>query len=91
MCNLVAVFSHVQITTTGKHEVFFCDAHKRVHDRRVKGSKEYSGRGMLLPADKTTEDIMADSAILVINRLAELGTDASNKALDAIRKCISDK
>jgi|ERR1051326_2628957 len=91
VCSRDAVFSHVQITTTGRHEVYYCDSHKRVHDRRVRDSSKYSKVPLKEPSGKTTEDIMAESAILIICRLSELGTEDSARALSAIRKCLPDE
>jgi hypothetical protein len=57
----------------------------------VRDSSKYSKVPLKEPSGKTTEDIMAESAILIICRLSELGTEDSARALSAIRKCLPDE
>lgn len=87
-CPDFVVFQHIQFTATRPHVTSYCQRHKAEHDRQVRASKEQAQMPTKQPKPKTTEEIMADSAILVLNRLRELGTKDAQAALEKVKAAI---
>lgn len=83
------VFQHVLFLTSSRnHIVSLCRKCKVEHDKMVSGSMELEESTTIRGTERTAEDIMADSAILIIKRLLELDSIDANEALRRVRKTL---